>query len=546
MASVASEALERGREASRRYDWTEAFEALTEADTPEGGLPPEDLEVVAEAAWWTGRLDACISARERAFRSYLDAENRRRAALVAMALAKDYYAKGSSSIGSAWVKRAERLLGEDPDCVEMGWLHRLRSVMALEGAGDFETALAEARRGYDVATRFGDRDLLAVSLHDQGRALVSRGEVEEGMTLIDEATAPAISGELSPYNTGVVYCNTITACKELADFRRAGDWTEAAKRWCERQSIAGFPGMCRVYRASIMMLRGAWPEAEMEARQACAELPEFNRSYAAEAFYELGEIRLRAGDLEAAEDAFKQAHELGRDPQPGLALLRLAQADVEAAAAAIRRVASETTDPSARAGLLPAYAEIMLVVGDVQEAHTACRELKEVSARYESGMLGAMAAHAQGAVGLSEGDARAALPPLRRAWQMWQELEVPYEAARVRALLGQACRDLGDDDTAALELEAARSTFEQLGAAPDLARLDSLIRRTASVEAHELTARELQVLRLVASGATNKAIAAELVLSERTVDRHVSNIFAKLGVSSRAAATACAYEHQLI
>jgi len=311
--------------------------------------------------------------------------------------------------------------------------------------------------------------------------------------------------------------------------------------------MVAFSGRCLVHRAEIMELHGAWRDALDEARRArqrCVQGK--NQSAAAQAFYRQGEVHRLQGRFSAAEEAYRDASWCGWEPQPGLALLWLAQGNDDAAAAAIRRVVGETTEPLKRARLLPAYVEIMLAVGDAQEARNACRELEEISARYESGMLGAMVAHAEGAVDLAEGDAWAALLALRRAWQVWQELEVPYEAARVRVLLGLACRALGDDDTAALELEAARGVFAQLGAEPDLARVDSLARSTVSADAHRLTARELQVLRLVAAGETNKAIAAELILSERTVDRHVSNIFTKLGVSSRAAATAYAYKHQLV
>ncbi len=296
-----------------------------------------------------------------------------------------------------------------------------------------------------------------------------------------------------------------------------------------------------------MHLHGAWPDALEEARRAgrrCAQTN--NQVAAAQAFYRQGEVHRLWGESAAAEQAYREASRCGREPQPGLALLRLAQGHGDAAAAAIRRVADETTERLRRVRLLPAYVEIMLAVGDVKAAYTACRELDEIAAAYQSDMLGAMVAHARGAVDLAAGDARAALVALRHAWEVWQELDAPYEAARVRVLVGLACRALGDDDTAALELKAARAVFAHVGAAPDLARVDSLTGRAGYVDAHGLTARELQVLRLVAAGATNRAIAAELVLSERTVDRHVSNIFTKLGVSSRAAATAYAYEHQLV
>jgi class 3 adenylate cyclase len=462
---VAQDPLHAGREAIARYEWAKGFELLSAAGQEE--LTPEDLEALAEAAWWTARLDDCISAREQAFASYLDSGSPRRAALAAMALAKDHYAKGTSSIGSAWVNRAERLLAEEEESVEHGWLHRLRSVIALEGANDYDTALQEARKAGELAARFHDSDLMALALHDEGRALVMRGDVEAGMALIDEATAPAIAGELTPHNTAVVYCNTITACKELADFRRAGDWSDAAKRWCERQSIAGFPGMCRVYRASIMALRGAWPEAELEARQACAELPAFNLGYAAAAFYELGELRLRVGDLEAAEEAFKQAHELGHDPQPGLALLRLAQERVESARQGLRRALDGNESDLHRARLLPALVQVALAAEDVEAARAGAEELEQIAGRYGTEALRASAHVALAAVALQDGDAAVALRRTGEAFRLWQDLGAPYEAARSRLLLAEAHYALGNEEDAALELEAAATAFERLGAGPD-------------------------------------------------------------------------------
>ena len=418
-----------------------------------------------------------------------------------------------------------------------------------EANGNWEAAYAAATEAAEIGERFDDADLLALAMHEQGLMLVKQGRVEEGLGLVDEAMVAVTTGELSPIVTGIVYCSAISGCQEVYALRRAQEWTDALTRWCEEQpEMVSFSGRCLVHRAEIMeLLHGAWRDALEEARRArlrCEQAK--NRSAAAQAFYLQGEVHRLQGRFYAAEDAYRDASRCGFEPQPGLALLRLAQGNDDAAAAAIRRVVGETTEPLKRARLLPAYVDIMLAAGDVEEARTACRELEKISARYESGMLGAMVAQAEGAVDLTEGNARAALLALRRAWRIWQELEVPYEAARVRVLVGLACRALGDDDTATLELEAARGVFEQLGAAPDLAKVDSLPWGALSADAHGLTPRELQVLRLVAAGETNKAIAAELVLSGRTVDRHVSNIFSKLGVSSRAAATAYAYEHQLI
>jgi class 3 adenylate cyclase len=476
VARPTESAVGAGREAVARFAWREGFDLFTEADSQDGGLSAEDLERLGEAAWWTGRLDACIAARERAFASYMQEENVGGAAMVAIALAKDYYAKGSPSIGSGWVSRAERLLAEEPESVEHGWLERLRAVLAHEGAGDYEKAIEHGRRALDLATQFGSRELQAIALHDQGRALVASGRVADGMALIDEATVAAVSGELRPYDTGVIYCNTITACKELADYRRAGDWTEAAKRWCDRQAIAGFPGMCRVYRASIMLVQGAWPEAEVEARRACDELQEFNLSYAAEAFYELGAIRMRAGDLAAAENAFKQAHELGRDPQPGLALLRLAEGKTQSARSCVDRALADESRELYRARLLPAEVEIAVVQGDLDRARAAADELDAIASTYGSDALGAAAASAQARVARADGDASRAVRESRQALRRWQAVDAPYEAAETRMLLASAYVAEGDPDSAVLELEAARAALERLGAANDVRKARERLR----------------------------------------------------------------------
>ncbi len=470
MSHVADDTLEAGREAIRRHAWSEGYDLLMEADASHE-LDPEDLERLAAAAWWSGRLESCISARERAFAAYMAAENRRRTAVVALALAKDYYFKGSPSIGTAWVNRAERVLGAEPDCVERGHLERLKSVIAHEGRGDYDQALEHGRRALEIAVQFADRELQAIALHDQGRALVAKGEVAEGNALIDEATAAAVSGELSPYNTAVIYCNTITACAELADYGRAGEWTEAAKRWCERQAIAGFPGMCRVYRASIMLMRGAWPEAEREARRACDELDGFNLSYAAEAFYELGNVRLRMGDLTAAEEAFRHAHELGRDPQPGLALLRLAEGKTDGACACIDQALDEESRHLHRARLLPAQVEIALAVGDLAKARLAAEELTTIGETYGSEALESAACSARSRIALAEGDAHGAVRDARQSVRLWQGIGAPFEAAQARTLLASGYFAEGNVDGAVLELQAAASAFDRLGAVPDSRRV---------------------------------------------------------------------------
>jgi len=525
----------------------DAYTSLSQADRATS-LGAEDLELLATSAYMLGRDDDCLGGLERAYHAHLDAGEALRAVRCAFWVGINLALRGEMGRATGWLGRAQRLVErEADDCVERGYL-LVPVMLRHEATGDWEAAYATAADAVEIGERFGDADLLALTVHEQGCALIQQGRVEEGLGLLDEAMVSVTAGELSPIVTGIVYCSVISGCQEVYALRRAQEWTAALTRWCEDQpDMVAFSGPCLVHRAEIMELHGAWQDALEEAQRARQRCEHgYNQSTAAQAFYLQGEIHRLRGKLSAAEDAYRDASRYGREPQPGLALLRLTQGNDDAAAAAIQRAMGETTDPLKRARLLPACVEIMLAVGDVEEASSACRELQEISVRYDSAMLAAMVAHARGAVDLAEGDARAALRALRRAWQEWQELEVPYEVARVRVLLGQACRALGDDDSAALELEAARDGFSQLGAAPDLARVELLIRHATPSDAHGLTPRELEVLRLVAAGETNKAIATDLVLSERTVDRHVSNILTKLGVTSRAAATAYAYKHELI
>ena len=357
------------------------------------------------------------------------------------------------------------------------------------------------------------------------------------------------AAELSPIAAGILYCDTIAFCRDVYELRRAREWTAALTRWCEEQrEMVAHKGLCLVHRAEIMTLEGAWTEALEEARRVGEEFTQgvLNQRARGHAAYREGEVHRLRGEFEAAELAYREASRLGREPQPGLAMLRLAQGNVDAAAAAIRRAVGETTLPLKRAALLPAYVEIVLAGGDLDAARTACRELEEIAERQASEMLGAAAAHARAQLALAEFDAQAALVALRRAWETWHELGAPYEAARARALLGSACFALGDEETAALELDAARSVFAHLGAAPDVARVESLVRRDVARDTHGLTARQLEVLRLVAAGKSNREIASALVISEHTVARHLQDVYAKLSVSSRTAASRFAFEHDLV
>jgi DNA-binding CsgD family transcriptional regulator len=543
----ATDELERGRESYTKRAWTDAHASLSAADEP-GPLGAQDLELLATSAYMIGRDDEYVSGLERAHHAYLRGGEPLRAVRCAFWMAINLILRGEIGRATGWIGRARRLVErEGRDCVEKGYL-LLPLMFQHEAAGDHEAAIAAVADAAAIGERFDDADLFALATHDRGILLIKQGRVLEGLGLLDEAMVAVTAGELSPIVNGFIYCGVITGCRAAYEPRRAQEWTAALTRWCEQQpDIVSFTGTCLVHRAEIMQLRGAWPDALQEARLAgerCALA--MNESAAAQALYRQGEVYRLQGEFAAAEEAYRDARRGGYEPQPGLALLRLAQGDGEAAAAAIRRVVDETSEPSRLVGLLPAQIEIMLAVGDAQGARSACAELEEIAERWEGRMVAAMVAHARGTVDLADGNVRSALVGLRYAGQAWRELEAPHEAARTRVLVGLACAEMGDDDTASLELEAAREVFARLGAAPDLVRVDALIGRAASRQAHGLTPRELQVLRLVAAGKTNKAIAAKLVLSERTVDRHVSNIFTKVGVSSRAAATAYAYEHRVL
>jgi ATP/maltotriose-dependent transcriptional regulator MalT len=537
--------LARGRERYAQRAWADAFRALSLAEQAEP-MAGADLELLALSAYLIGRDDDYLDALDRAHRAYLDAGECLRAARTAFWLGLRLLFRGENGPATGWFARAQRLLDrEDRDCVERGYL-LLAVVQERVNAGDLD-----AMKASEAGDRFAEPDLSACARHLQGRILLEQGQVAQGLALLDEAMVAVIAGDLSPLLTGLIYCSVIDGCLQVYEFRRAGEWTRALARWCDLQpELVAFTGVCMAHRAEIMQLHGAWSDALDEARCAYGRcLDAGNRHAAAAAFYQQAEVQRLRGEFAAAEESYRSASQWGREPQPGLALLRLAQGRVDVAAAAIRRVVNATNDRVQLAKLLPADVEIMLAAGEIEEARRACCELEGIARDFGTGkpdVLGAIASQARGAVELAGGEAMAALVSLRRAWRSWLQIDAPYMAARVRVLVAVACRELGDQDGNDLELRAARSVFEQLGAAPDLARVASLTQATHGCAPHRLSSRELQVLRLVAAGKTNKAIAAELVLSERTIDRHVSNIFNKLDVPSRAAATAFAYEHRLL
>jgi ATP/maltotriose-dependent transcriptional regulator MalT len=535
--------LERGRSAYARREWAEAHTSLARADAV-SPLAADDLGLLATAAYMLGRDDESMSLLERAHQAYLDAGATQRAVNCAMWVCMHHASRGELGPAGGWLARAERLLGDD-DCAERGYL-LIPAAFGAEAAGEFETAAAIAARAVELGQRFGDADLYALATHLHGQMVIRQGRVDDGFRLLDEAMVSATSGSVCPIVTGLVYCGVILACVEVLDVRRAREWTAVLARWCDVQpGLVAFTGRCLVHRAEIMQLHGAWPDALDEARRAAERLVQgFNRAAAAQAFYRQGEVLRLSGRLGEAEEAYAASSRYGWEPQPGLALLRLAQGHPDAAAAAIRRVLGETTIWSRRAVLLPAEVEIALALGDVEEARDASHELGALATQYGGAMLQALSATALGAVHLAAGEPTEALAAARRASEQWRLLEAPYEEACARVAVGLACAALGDDDTAALELAAACATFAELGAGPDLERVQARL-GTSSRDAHGLTARELEVLRLVAAGESNRAIAAALVISEHTVARHLQNIFRKLDVSSRTAAIAFAYEHNL-
>ena len=540
--------LERGRASYARRLWTDASESLTRADRA-APLGPGDLELLARSAYMLGRDDDYRTALERAYHAYLGAGDAASAARCAWWIGHNLLFRGEAAPARGWFARGQRLLErEERDCAERGYL-LIPVLLQHASTGDYRAAHGIANEIAGIADRFGDDDLAAIALMEQGHALVKEGRVEEGLRLVDETMVAVTAGELSPIVAGIVYCNTIAFCRDVYEVRRAREWTGALTRWCEAQpDMVAHQGLCLVHRAEIMTLGGAWSDALEEARRVGERFTEgaLNQRALGHAAYGQGEVHRLQGRFEAAEAAYREASRLGREPQPGLAMLRLVQGNEDAAAAAIRRAVSETTQPLRRAALLPAYVKIMVEIGDIEAANGARLELGAIAERQGSDMLAAMAAEARGDVALAEGEDRAALLALRRAWEAWQELEAPYDAARVRVLLALACRSLGDEDTAGLELDIAKRIFVELEALPAVAWIESLVRRAPAGDTHGLTAREVEVLRLVAAGKSNRDIAAALSVSDHTARRHLQNIFAKLGVSSRAAATAFAYERGLI
>jgi ATP/maltotriose-dependent transcriptional regulator MalT len=542
----AASALERGRDAYASRAWGDARALLQQADAAEP-LAPSDLALLATASYMLGHDEEWVAAHERAHHLHLDADEIEQAARAAFWIGMTLALRGDLGPAEGWLGRAQRLLDEaGVDCAERGFL-LIAYGHALLSAGDAAAAGKAGAEAGAIARRFGDRDLFAFAVLLEGQAALYEARVSDGLPLLDEAMVAVTTEDLSPVVSGISYCGVILACQEVFELRRAREWTLALQRWWEQQpDMVAFTGRCLIHRAEILQLGGSWEDALEEARRACRRFAETGNPTTGLALYREAELLRLRGDLEGAESAYRAASRAGWEPQPGLAQLRLAQGRIDAAVAAVRRATAESADPLRRAVLLPAYVEIMLAAGETDAARGACEELESVAERYSSAMLAAIAAFERGAVELAGGNAAGALEFLRRALDAWRTLEAPYEVARARVLIAQACRALDDAEACTLELEAALADFVRLGARPDVVRVERLLGGRGHDGGHGLSPRELEVLRLLAAGKSNREIAGALVISEHTVARHVQNIFGKLRISSRAAATAFAFEQDLV
>ncbi len=539
--------LRRGRKSFEQRAWSDSHRLLTAADR-DGALEPEDLERVATAAYLLGRDDESEAFRARAHQAFVNRGDHEGAARSAGWLAFGLLQRGAVAPASGWLARAARILDDAQlDSVVRGYL-LIPSAIQRIVQGDAAGGHAAFSQAADIASRFDDPDLASLARHGRGRALIQLGHTADGVALLDEAMVAVIAGDVAPSLAGDIYCSVLEACQETFDLRRAYEWTTSFAQWCAGQpGLVRYRGECLLYRAEVMQLRGNWDHAKQDAHDACGLLTSGEgRPMAGAAFYRLGEIHRLRGDFTKAEAAYARANDRGRKPYPGLALLRLAQGQIDAAAVSIRGVLADTRAPAARARVLAAAIEILLAARDLDNARAATGELTDIASRIGASLLQAASAHATGALLLAQGDIAGASTSLHQAWETWRDLEMPYEEAQTCLLVAAVCEKRGDEDGRRLELETARRLFTQLAAEPCLARIAQPEPASSHQRIGSLSEREAQVLRLLAAGRTNRAIADELFISEKTVARHVSNIFDKLGVSSRTGATAWAFQHNLI
>jgi DNA-binding CsgD family transcriptional regulator len=540
---VIADGLAQAREAFARRDWVAAYQGLAAGSDD---LVADDFMLLAKAAYLVGQRNDCIQALQRAHTAHLGAGDTLGAVRCAFWLAMVLNTSGEAAVGGGWVARAQRLLDDcGEDTVERGYL-AVHLMFQHIGAQEFGAAVEQARAVLDYGRRFGDPDLVAMGLCAQGRLLLYAGEVPAGLALMDESMVGIAAGEVSPIFAGTVWCALIEACQELADFDRVDQWARALTAWCDAQpGLVQFTGQCALHRGQVKRARGAYDDALAEFDLAERRYREFgDLAPIGLANYERGQVLRARGEFDAAERAFELAAEFGHDPQPGMALMWLQRGRTEAAVSAIRRLVAEPRDPVHRAQLLPAAVHVLVAGGDLVEARRLADELTAIAARFGCTAGEALAAFAAGEVALAEGEPARAQAELRRSIKMWSGLAMPFDAACSRVLLGLALRAVGDPESADRELATARRTLSELGAMPALAEVDRLLAPRKNPAG--LTDREVEVLRLAAAGRSNAQIAAALFLSEKTVARHLSNIFTKIDVTSRTAAAAYAFEHNLI
>lgn len=545
-------AVVQGREAFAQRKWREAFAHLSTADR-EDPLEPEDLEHFATAAYLVGEEAQAASIWTRAHHQLIDQGNLERAARLGYWLSLSFLLAGEMARSTGWLARSQRLLNDrDGECVEQGYGLIVTGLQAMF-QGNTEKAGASFEQALALAERFGDSDLLALSLLSRGQSLIQSKESAEGLARLDEAMVAVTAGEVSPVLAGIIYCAVILICQRIFDLRRAREWTRHLDAWCASQpDLVPYRGQCLVHRSEILQLQGDWSEALAEVQHARAHLAEKSGAVVGRACYQQGELHRLRGEFAQAGEMFREASRIGFEPQPGVSLLLLAEGKLDAAAAAIRGVvdsAGALEGPGAgpsRPKLLGPYVEILIAVGNLEAARAAADELMQIARVMNAPFLLATATQATGSVRFAEGEFQSALAHLREAWAIWQQLEAPYEGTCARVLIGRVCEQLGDDETARMHFDAARSVLAQLGAKPELVQLERLMAPRAAGSFGALTDREREVLSLVAAGKTNQKIAVALGISKHTVARHMSNIFDKLGVTSRTAASAFAHKHNLV
>ncbi|MEP2772929.1 MAG: LuxR C-terminal-related transcriptional regulator [Fulvivirga sp.] len=526
--------------------WSDTYKRLSKANK-DLALAPEELETYALSAYLTGHDAESFQLFEQAHQVYLDQKKTEKAIRCAFWLGLILINKGNKARGSGWLARAERLLSDQQlSCAEEGLL-LIPAALGAFSAGESDKALNLFSQAFSIGQDFDDNDLIILGQLGSGQALVQQGNVAKGIKLLDELMITLETEDAFPVLNGIVYCAVIETCRKVWDLGRAHEWTLALTRWCEEQpDIVPFRGQGLVRRAEIARFRGAWLQALEETNGACELLTRPpGESAAGEAYYLKAELFRLGGKFKQAEENYHEAAKWGRPSQPGLALLRLAQGMHEAAEISIRNTLKENNDLKRRAELLPHVVQIMLAVKQTEVARKATEELFDIANKFDAPYLYAIVGHSRGCVYLNEGKLQLALEQLQKALDIWKHLDTPYESALTQEQIGLVYQKMNDIDNSTVELSTAQWIFEQLNAIPDLVRINKTLSKNSLNKTHGLSLRELQVLRLVAAGKANKSVADTLFISERTVDRHVSNIFKKLNVSSRVEATTFAIKHQL-